>query len=336
MQTFDQLTRLGKLRRFHRLAQEALRQYDLEVSSLAFLADATNALFRVKTKGGHSYVLRICAPGWRTDEDLNAEAAWLEALARGSDIPAPRVVCARDGKYIVRAGTPGFAREQRCTLMSWVPGVVLGKRLSEPNLLKMGRLFARLHAFSLDFVPPAGFTQRKMERVLARGEPDVLFTRDCLSALPETLRELLWQLKTRVEGVYQQLYADPTGLRVIHHDLWHDNIKIYRGELIPLDFEDTVWGYPVQDIAMALQDLMLDVEPERYELLESAFRRGYESHSPWPEAHAGQIDTLRAGRMLWVANYIAAFQQEHLVGYLERYQAMLVEFLKTRRLRRSA
>ncbi len=87
---------------------------------------------------------------------------------------------------------------------------------------------------------------------------------------------------------------------------------------------------------MALQDLMLDVEPPRYEPLQAAFRAGYESHSPWPEVYAGQIDTLRAGRMLWVANYIAAFQQEHLLGYLERYQAMLVEFLKTGRLRRSA
>ena len=336
MKTFDQLTRLGKLRRFHRLAQQALRQFDLDVSSLAFLADPTNMLFRVGSPNGAAYVLRICAPGWRTDEDLNAEAAWLEALASGSDIPAPRVVRARDGEYIVRARAPGFAREQRCTLMSWVPGVVLGKRLSEPNLFKMGRLFARLHAFSLDFVPPAGFTQRKMEQVLARGEPDVLFTRDCLSSLPENLRELLLQIKEQVERTYQALYAETAGLRVIHHDLWHDNIKIYRGELTPLDFEDTVWGYPVQDIAMALQDLMLDVEPPRYEPLQTAFRAGYESHSPWPEAHARQIDTLRAGRMLWVANFIAAFQKEHLVGYLERYQAMLVEFLKTGRLRRSA
>jgi Ser/Thr protein kinase RdoA (MazF antagonist) len=336
MKDYDKLTRLGKLRRFHRLAHQALAQYNLQVGSLAFLANATNLLFRVGSTNGAAYVLRICAPGWRTDLDLNSEAAWLEALEHSSNISAPRPVRSKNGEYVVRLSVPGFAGEQRCTLMSWAPGVLLGKRLSEPNLFKMGRLFARLHAFSLGFVPPQGFTQRKMERVLARGEKDVLFTPDCLSSLPENLRELLLQIKDEVERTYQALYADPAGLRVIHHDLWHDNIKIYLGELIPLDFEDTVWGYPAQDIAMALQDLMLDVEPPRFEPLQAAFRAGYESHSPWPETYPGQIDALRAGRMLWVANHIAAYQQEHLVGYLERHHEMLVEFLKTGRLRRSA
>ncbi len=63
-----------------------------------------------------------------------------------------------------------------------------------------------------------------------------------------------------------------------------------------------LWGYPVQDIAMAMQDLMTDVPPQAFETLQAAFRRGYESLLPWPEVYRDQVDVFRAGRILWVAN----------------------------------
>ena len=136
-----------------------------------------------------------------------------------------------------------------------------------------------------------------------------------------------------MDTAYARLYADPAGLRVIHHDLHHENIKIYRRRLHPLDFEDTAWGYPVQDIAMALQDLWLEVGAGAYEPLLAAFRRGYESlSSPWPEQYPGQIDTFRAGRMLWVANYVARFERPHLAGFIEQVAQRFEKFLIVNRL----
>jgi Ser/Thr protein kinase RdoA (MazF antagonist) len=125
------------------------------------------------------------------------------------------------------------------------------------------------------------------------------------------------------------LYADPAGLRVIHNDLWHGNIKVHQGRLHPLDFEDTIWGYPVQDIAMALQDLMVDVERDAYAPLQIAFRRGYESVCSWPERYESQIDTFRAGRMLWVANYVARFERNYLTEHVEWLAEQFGRFLAT-------
>ncbi len=153
-------------------------------------------------------------------------------------------------------------------------------------------------------------------------------------ALDPTHQHLLLQVRVIVEQAYANLYAQKDGLRVIHHDLWHDNIHISRARLYPLDFEDTAWGYPVQDLAMALQDLMNDVEPQLYEPYAAALRRGYESLSTWPETYEGQIDIFRAGRMLWVANFVAGFQNEHLDGFLSRIQPMLESFLETGKLRK--
>ena len=41
-------------------------------------------------------------------------------------------------------------------------------------------------------------------------------------------------------------------MRILHNDLHQWNVRIYRGRLSPIDFEDLMWGWPVQDIATTL------------------------------------------------------------------------------------
>jgi Ser/Thr protein kinase RdoA (MazF antagonist) len=329
---FEQLTQRGRTRRLRQLALNALQQYDLDVAQLSLLGMFTNALFRVRTTDGQSYVIRLCTPGWRSETDIRSEMMWLNALASETEIGAPRPIPSRSGEFLIEASVPGAAT--RCALMTWIPGRRLGKHLTPANLEKMGQLFARLHDFSDRYVPPPGFTTRKMDRVLAREEPDALWgDASAWDGIDPAVRSTIEQVKQRVDEAYRQLYASP-GLRVIHHDLWHDNIHLHRGRLYPLDFEDTVWGYPVQDIAMALQDLMQDVPSEAFEPLQAAFRRGYESLLPWPEAYPGQIDTFRAGRMLWVANFVARHQRQHLAEHFTWLAQQFQPYLATGLLRK--
>jgi Ser/Thr protein kinase RdoA (MazF antagonist) len=258
---------------------------------------------------------------------------WLEALARDTDIGAPVPLRAPDGDAFVRAFAEGVSGPIRCTLMSWIPGVSLGRRLSVTTLTQMGALFARMHAHGAAFVPPEGFTTRHMNTYLAREELNVLFGPECLAALPHESQELLALTRAKVDAAFESRYAAPEGLRVIHNDLWHDNIKLHRGRLRPLDFEDTLWGYPVQDIAMAWLDLMDSVASGLYEPYTDAFRAGYESHTPWPERFAGEVDLFEAGRMLWVANYVARYQPQHLGAHIEWLSPRLASFLASGRVR---
>ena len=336
MQPYMELTKQGKIRRLRKLAFNALKQYDLDVTALHLVGAFTNTVFRVwgqfrngSPEGSSSYILRICFPGWRTDVDLRSEAIWLQALSRDTDIGVPKPYAARDGEFIVTAGAPGVPEERRGILMSWLPGSLLGKHLTGTNLQKMGILFARLHAHAAQFIPPPGFTQRNMDSIYARGEEDVLFTEKCTDAFTAHSLQVFQETARCVDQTFASLYAQPDGLRVIHNDLWHDNIKVDHGRLRPFDFEDTLWGYPVQDIAMALQDLMRYVPPEDFEPLQSAFQRGYESLSPWPERWTGEIDSLRAGRMLWVCNYVARFEHQFLPDHIEYVTPIFERFLET-------
>jgi Ser/Thr protein kinase RdoA (MazF antagonist) len=329
---FESLTARGRTRRLRQLAVAALQHYDLQIAAVQVLGMFTNALFRVRTSTGAAHVLRLCAPGWRTETDIRSEITWLNALAAQTDIGAPRSIPARDGEFLIEASVPGASA--RCVLMSWIPGRRLGQHLTPANLEKMGQLFARMHAFSATFTPPPGFTTRKMDRILARDEPEALWSDPAAwEGVDPAARTVIEQVQQRVDEAYVRLYASP-GLRVIHHDLWHDNIHLHKGRLYPLDFEDTVWGYPVQDIAMALQDLMDDTPPDAFEPLQAAFRRGYESRLPWPEAYSGEVDLFRSGRMLWVTNWVAHHQREHLKKHLAWLAKQFEPFLATGLLRK--
>jgi Ser/Thr protein kinase RdoA (MazF antagonist) len=280
-------------------------------------------------------VLRVSRPNWRTATDLASEVMWLQALARDTDIGTPEPVLTWQGEPFVEAIADGVPESRRCLVTTWVPGTPLSRHLTEAYVAKMGELFARMHAHGAAFEPSEDFTQLKMDRVLARGEPNLLFAESSADAFTPESREILEQVWAQVDEAFKRRYARPDGLRVIHNDLWHDNIKVDRGRLRPFDFEDTIWGYPVQDIAMALHDLRDAVDRDRFETLKAAFREGYERRAEWPEAYEGEIDAFRAGRMLWVANYVARYEREHLDGFIERLVEPFERYLATGRVETS-
>ena len=318
---FDELSPVGKQRRVARLALAALAAYDLRVASLRVHAFATNLLYRVRSDAGERFVLRMAFPGWRTLSDLQAEAAWLEALQRDTDVGAPAVVRARSGEAVLALRGPGVPDTWYATLMTWVDGRLLVHHLDEANLARLGELFARLHLHGKAWTPSAGFSERRFEAFLSRGEPDALFDGGAVEGLQDDDRRAFLRAREWVERAYAAL--DPGDLRVIHCDLWHENVKHDRGRLRPFDFEDTVWGYRLHDLAMGLLDLLETVGAERYPDLLAACRSGYERLLGWPE---GDLEVLQIGRLLWKANYVARFDRASFGAMSTAYGRMFREF----------
>ena len=140
-------------------------------------------------------------------------------------------------------------------------------------------------------------------------------------------------VKDRTDEVYKKLYSDHEELMVISHDLHHENIILDdTGRLRPFDFEDTSWGFPVQDIAMAMRDLMEDF-PKEFDQYLSDFKKGYETLRSWPEEYNGQMDDLMAGRMLWVANWNMINRKEKFNEHMEWALDKLQPYIKTGKLR---
>jgi Ser/Thr protein kinase RdoA (MazF antagonist) len=330
MQSYSDLTPAGKLRRLHNLALAAIAQYDLDRPEIVYHGFDTNLLYRVTSASGERFMLRLAYPGWRTLQDLQSEAMWLEAIRRDTSITAPVIIPAASGQGVLTADLPGIPQTWNVSLMSWVPGRTLGHYLTAANLSKMGALFAALHQHGASWQPPAGFTSRRFEHWLSRGEPNGIVSDPSVAtptaevaALPAAWRELLESMHRHVESAYAAI--DRRDLRVIHCDLWHDNIKLHHGRLHPFDFEDTVWGFRCHDIAMAMLDLLETVGEARYPGLLAAFRRGYTAYLPWPD---DPIEPFQAGRLLWKINWMANRLPKRLAGMVEKHVPVFERYLR--------
>ena len=336
MRAFADLSHAGKLRRLRTLATSALAQYDLHDPVLIYHTYATNLLYRVITASGERYMLRLASPGWRTEADLRSEAIWLKALARDTTIPVPVMMYARSGEHVLPMQGIGIPDTWNASLMNWVPGRDLGHYLTAGNLERMGRLFAELHHHGADWNPPAGFTTRRVEHWQSRGEENKITAGQQTTAASTSAHRtnvvdaaasrLLERLHRHVEGAYAAV--DRSDLRVIHCDLWHDNIKLHQGVLHPLDFEDTVWGFRAHDIAMAMLDLLDDTGEECYPRLLAAFRRGYESLLAWPD---DPIEPFQIGRLLWIVNWVARNQSDSLEHAVARHVPVFEHYEQTGR-----
>jgi Ser/Thr protein kinase RdoA (MazF antagonist) len=332
MKPYSNLTLAGKLRRLRALAVAALAHYDLKNPEITYYGFETNLLYRVTTASGERFMLRLAVPGWRTFVDLQSEALWLDALGREPDVSAPSILPARSGEYVLALSQPGVPHTWNTSLMSWVPGRLLRHYLTERNLEKMGALFAALHHHGASWSPPAGFTTRRFEHWLSRGEENLIagdgqtaaVAPHSVDTLPARWRDLLDRMHRHVEAAYAAL--DRSDLRIIHCDLWHDNIKLHRGVLQPLDFEDTIWGFRAHDIAMAMLDLLEDTDEARYAELLPAFRSGYEAYMAWPD---DPIEPFQIGRLLWKINWVACREPQWLTTMVERHIPVFEQYERT-------
>ncbi len=334
MKPYHQLTNLGKLRRLQQYANLGLTHYDFKDPAIKFHGFETNLLYRVTSSSGEKFILRLAHPSWRTIEDLRSEALWLSALHQDTDIPVPQVIPTRSGEQVLSLTTEFIPDVWHMTLMRWLPGRLLGNYLTTSNLEKMGDLFSKLHQHGKNWIPPGNFTKKRFDSWLSRGEQNLISPyEDGSSGRSQSKNKLglsteqTQLLKRKDEHVTSAYHAiDPSDLRVIHCDLWHDNIKLYKGRLYPFDFEDTIWGYRAHDIAMAMLDLLETVGEESYPKLLASFQKGYETNLAWPE---DPIEPFQIGRILWKLNWIACFQPNFLMKSFTSYFQVFETYERT-------
>lgn len=301
MRSFDSLTKYGRARRLRGVAMDALRHYDLDVARIRLVNNESNCTFRVDCAGGSIYALRINLPGMRSGAEIRAELVWQEALWQDTDIAVPRPIRTRDGDLVVEARGEGIPETRLCNLSSWVYGRTLSHSRTPGNFRKLGVLSARIHEHGRRFIPPEGFAVPKLDRVIPKGRPDVLFDGGQIDGLPRESVDLMREMNEALETDLQRLFHPAATAQLIHGDLHWWNVLLYRGTLQPIDFEDCVFAFPIQEIAITFYYVLWD---GRFADFLSAYREGYESVAGWPEDFPGQFELLMGQRALDLVNLL--------------------------------
>jgi Ser/Thr protein kinase RdoA (MazF antagonist) len=325
---FYDLTPQGRSRRLRRVAQAALESYDVPDPALQVLSTETNAVFRVDS-GNARYVLRVGRGGniAHSLQQVRSETSFLASLHRSRDVRVPVPVSNRSGEMVTQVEVAGVPDRRNCVLFEWLPGRLLDGRLTRANLEAYGTLAGQLHAYAESFAPPDWFSIVRYDRVFPFDEPVVLFDPRRSSFVTEEQREVF----VAAAGVVQQAIddlADHEPPRVLHGDLHLWNILVDGSELAAFDFEDLMWGWPVQDLGITLYYLQRE---DNYTDLLAAFRTGYEKIRPWPDRTGRETDTFIAGRALVLANDVELLEEpeyraaapEWMAGFQERVTSLL-------------
>lgn len=329
-QSFSSLTHSGQVRRLRALALNALQQYPLELRGVRLIQHAYNTIFRLDTVDGQKYVLRINLPNARTREQIQSEMIWLAALGRDTRLRIPIPLPNREGGLVTTATAPGVPEPRHCAVFSWVPGQDLDKDMRPEYYRQVGALTAQLHNHAETFAPPPGFFLRRMDNVFPFDHGNFLEQESAPSGLITPKRRALFEtVAARVEQVLAALYASPRPPFIIHADLHQGNIRLHRGEMTALDFDDTSLGYPVQDIAITFYYIQSRPDTAAFK---DAYQAGYESLRSWSVTSPDQIPTLLAWRELDLLNFLLSSDNpemlEALPKFLERAEGRLQKYLE--------
>jgi Ser/Thr protein kinase RdoA (MazF antagonist) len=319
---FDSLTARGKRLRVRGLARVAAARYGLDSARITPAGESFNTVFRLRSDDGGDYALRVgAARNIHPSGSAEVEAAWMGALARDTKIPVGPVVRNRDHGVVTEVETPGVPEPRRCVLFRWVPGPMLVDHLDLATAGQSGRLLAELHAHGNGQPAPAPGSVAVADRVLYWNVPVQL------GSVAARHGTLFTDAADRAQATIDDLWAAPPHRpHLLHGDLTPVNTVKTRHGLAPIDFQDLVWGFEVQDVAISLLPYQ---RKEAVAALTEMFRAGYESIRPWPEFDARMLDALFAARRLHMLNLSLNMRPPHLDASIERVAAWLTTWMRS-------
>jgi Ser/Thr protein kinase RdoA (MazF antagonist) len=305
------------------VALEALRSYDVAPQRVRLAAESFNSLFRVTTASA-VYALRVGSVLQIYPEGTAAvEAAWHRRL-RLQGVCVPDVVANMDGELATLVTDGRAEHESRvCILFEWVAGRSLRTRMTERRSAALGRLSARLQQDGAAWSPPGAEDVLRADRVLYWRVPDQLAAVGSRFGFGTLFVDALARAQSVVDSLWQ---SPPHPPHLVHGDLTPQNVIVSpQNGLVPIDFQDTVRGFEIQDLSFTVAALRRWPNGDR---LTEAFRAGYSECRAWPDVSPALFDSLIAARGLQQMNLTLNMTdidglESYVAGHAERVRAWM-------------
>jgi Ser/Thr protein kinase RdoA (MazF antagonist) len=250
-------------------ARTAVELWKIDATDIALAAHRENEVYRVSSASGSVYALRLHRPGYRDASELTSELAMMDALsAAGVHVPQP--IRSQRGELIEKSAS------QYVSLLSWVGGAPLmaaSAAMSRDEKLtifrELGRAAARMHTILDRWVPPIGFTRVRWDVDGLLGESPHWGRFWACDTLSEGEQRIVLEARSLLREHVAESQAD---FGLIHADLVGENVLVEDGRVCIIDFDDSGFGFRLQDLATALVKFVHDTD---YDALWQPLIEGY-------------------------------------------------------------
>lgn len=348
---YNELTRLGRLRRLRLLAEAALEDYGLGGAPLEFFYSAGNTLYKVHDPTSEAaradndlfepgqYLLRIYLPGWQTPEAIELELAWLAAMRREASLPVPEPIARPDGGLLTQISIPGIPETRYCTLLRWIKGRLLPNHGRPEHYRAQGRLMARMHRFTQQWqqqLPPGNTKRHYNWDGLFRNDPEIgLPPGKSWEYLPPDWVEPFETVARQFRQLMDAWGTGPEVYGLIHADMGLDaNLLFLHGQPRPIDFDGSGFGYWMYDLAVAIAHCIGTADHARFW---DALLEGYAAHHGLPEAQLRELDLFSAAFYVYYTLWMVGVDHLHpgcldedLEGVMYRGAAFILHYVENR------
>ncbi len=326
MKKYNELTELGKKRRMHDVAKEAIKQYDIDAKSISYITEETNIFFKVVGSDGKKYALKIFQEESSKIEDNLAEVFLIEKVAEFSDIVVPEVVKSINGQGVVWVNHIGFDCKKRVAVYKWLEGKEIDGREDDGYFEKIGGIMAKLHEATEGIAIPRNIKPKKWDKIFYyRDEVPVYKQEKYQKFLPKDYHEVMDFIIPYLDEKLLGFYKNATP-QLLNADLNPYNIWTYKDEIRLIDFEEAMYGMPIHDLGIYLfyykDDDNFDY-PKVYDLL----FKGYKKVRALPEFSESDIEHLMISRRVNFLNY-ALLVMDSPEKYLKTNIGRVKEFMK--------
>jgi Ser/Thr protein kinase RdoA (MazF antagonist) len=324
----DASRRQAEATRLLPLAQRVLTRYPYVVREVTHLATHSNVLYRVVTKSGEQMVLRVGTPHANSRSNIEIEVCWLDAIRQETSLDVVKPLPTAAGDLIVDEFDESIEKERSCVLFSWIPGQPMADGSGTFAYRQLGAMCAALQEQGRRWTPSEQAVLRKWDEVFYYEQTfdPVIIDNPLFGHLFDTpRRSAIGKATELAQQVIDEAYVTARP-QVVHGDLHEWNVHLAGSRLYAFDFEDVMLALPSQDAAICLYSSR---NSEIASDIRAAFRRGFESISPWPVADDRQLDGFHAARQIMLMNYAGrTLRTEDAADYIDQVMPWLERYVK--------
>ncbi|MFX1243836.1 MAG: phosphotransferase enzyme family protein [Promethearchaeota archaeon] len=302
MKPFNELNARGRIRRIKKQAQAAIAAYGLSKAKMKFLGYSGNAHYQIDSSQcaprepdegrywENHYILRLHQPNYQTAEAIRSELLWLQAILQDTDLVVPEPIYNAEGELMTYTEVPGLPTPQYSTLLRWVKGRKTPKEVRAHHYKALGRVAAQLHNHAASWHPPRGFTRIHYDwnGLFSDGGLFDFPASTLWESIPRRFQKPFEIITDEVQNRMHELGTNPAVYGLIHADLSLDtNMLWYRGDMRPIDFDDSAYGYWIYDLAISLAELK---DNKTQQLYRDALQEGYTEIRTMPSSQWKHLD----------------------------------------------
>jgi Ser/Thr protein kinase RdoA (MazF antagonist) len=299
------------------LASSACSAFGLQMTETRLVGHSENIVCRVTANAEgqeRHYALRVSNPDHYSTAQIEAECAWVSAIARDTPVRCVAPLATSDGRHVVELPIHELGVLRRCSVFPWIAGEQVGEPRPD-HLRKLGETTAALHnhADVYSHGEPVDRPVADWAALLGpflRGDITAAWEDHPGPATTDDDRAVFADAAARLRHEVESI-ATGTDYGLIHADLHFGNVVCRDGELWPIDFDDCHHAHYMTDVATTLFQLhRSDGKEESVD----AYIEAYAATRPLPADWRAQVATFSAARCFTAADWVLGWRREDHMG----------------------